>query len=301
MPIKPKILVTGATGFIGQRLVKKLLSEDYPVRCLSRQHQTTPPQGVETAIADLLDPDSLTTTLNGIDTAYYLVHSLDAGEQSFAKKDRKAAENFTAAAERAKVRRVIYLSGLGAHQDVSEHLRSRHEVGEILQQGKFATTVLQAAIIIGAGSSSFEILRFLVRTQPVIPDLAGLQTHCQPIAVDNVIDYLSGCLNVEETAGQTFDIGGPDILSYREMLEHLAQVAGQTNLYFPTPVFSAWLTSKLVGLLSPVKSDVVLALLKGMNNEVVCQDNRIRDLLPLPLIPYDRAVALALNEIAEKS
>ena len=117
-----------------------------------------------------------------------------------------AAENFVAAAERSKVRRVIYLSGLGAHEQLSEHLHSRHEVGEILRQGPFATTVLRAAIIIGAGGSSFEILRFLVRTQPVIPDLPGLQTHCQPIAVSNVIDYLSGCLHVEETAGQTFDI-----------------------------------------------------------------------------------------------
>ncbi len=300
MPMKPKILVTGATGFIGRRLVKKLLAEDYPVRCLSRQHQTALPEGVETAVADLLDPDTLTYTLNGIDTAYYLVHSLDAGEHDFAKKDRAAAQNFVAAAERAKVRRVIYLSGLGAHEAVSEHLRSRHEVGEILQQGNFATTVLRAAIIIGAGSSSFDILRFLVRTQPVIPDLSGLQTRCQPIAVDNVIHYLAGCLTVEATAGQTFDIGGPDILSYREMLEHLASVAGQVNLYFPTPVFSAWLTSKLIGLLSPVKSEVVLALLKGLDNEVVCREDRIQKLLPEPLIPYNEAVALALAEIAEK-
>jgi uncharacterized protein YbjT (DUF2867 family) len=158
--------------------------------------------------------------------------------------------------------------------------------------------VLRAAVIIGAGGSSFEMLRFLVRTQPVIPDLPGLRTSCQPIAVDNVIGYLAGCLNVEATAGETFDIGGPEILSYREMLEHLAQVAGHVNLYFPTPVFSAWLTSRLIGLLSPVKSEVALALLKGLNNEVVCRENRIRELIPEPLIPYNRAVALALEEIA---
>jgi uncharacterized protein YbjT (DUF2867 family) len=300
MTIKPNTLVTGATGFIGRRLVNKLLADDYPVRCLSRRTQSDLPAGVEAAVADLLEPESLTYTLNGIDTAYYLVHSLDAGEHNFAARDRSAAENFVAAAERSGVRRVIYLSGLGAHERISEHLRSRHEVGEILQQGNFATTVLRAAVIIGAGSSSFDILRFLVRTQPIIPDLSGLQTRCQPIAVENVIGYLSGCLEVEETIGQTFDIGGPDILSYREMLEHLSRIAGQVNLYFPTPIFSAWLTSKLIGLLSPVKSEVALALLKGLNNEVVCRDNRIRDLLPLPLIPYDRAVTLALEEIAGK-
>lgn len=298
MSDKPKILVTGAGGFIGRRLVDRLLAEGYPLRCLSRRKVTASSAGVENVIADLLDPDSLGASLNGIDTAYYLVHSLDAGEKDFAAKDRAATENFVAAAERAKLRRVIYLSGLGAHEELSDHLRSRHEVGEILRRGHFATTVLRAAVIIGAGGSSFEMLRFLVRTQPVIPDLPGLRTPCQPIAVDNVIGYLAGCLNVEATAGETFDIGGPEILSYREMLEHLAQVAGHVNLYFPTPVFSAWLTSRLIGLLSPVKSEVALALLKGLNNEVVCRENRIRELIPEPLIPYDRAVALALEEIA---
>ena len=301
MTRKPKILVTGATGFIGRRLVDKLRAENYPVRCLSRRARFDLPEGVETTVADLLEPESLTYCLNGIDTAYYLVHSLAEGAQAFAARDRAAAENFTAAAERSRVGRVIYLSGLGAHEDLSEHLRSRQEVAEILRQGNFAVTELRAAIIIGAGGSSFEILRFLVRTQPVIPDLPGLQTRCQPIAVDNVIDYLVGCLEAEATAGQSFDIGGPDILSYREMLEHLARVAGQVNLYFPTPVFSAWLTSRLIGLLTPVDDEVALALLRGLNNEVICRDNRIRDLLPVPLIPYDRAVALALEEIAGKN
>ena len=298
MADKPKILVTGAGGFIGRRLVDRLLADGYPLRCLSRRERAASTAGAENVIADLLDPDSLGAALDGIDTAYYLVHSLDAGEKDFAAKDRAAAENFVAAAERAQLRRVIYLSGLGAHEQLSEHLRSRHEVGEILGRGNFATTVLRAAVIIGAGGSSFEMLRFLVRTQPVIPDLPGLQTRCQPIAVDNVIGYLAGCLSAEATAGATFDIGGPEILSYREMLEHLAQVAGHVNLYFPTPIFSAWLTSRLIGLLSPVKSEVALALLKGLNNEVVCRENRIRELIAEPLIPYDRAVALALAEIA---
>ena len=298
MADKPKILVTGAGGFIGRRLVDRLLAGGYPLRCLSRREKAASTAGMENVVADLLDPKSLGAALDGIDTAYYLAHSLDAGEKEFAARDRAAAENFVAAAERAKLRRVIYLSGLGAHEKLSEHLRSRHEVGEILGRGSFATTILRAAVIIGAGGSSFEMLRFLVRTQPIIPDLPGLRTRCQPIAVDNVIGYLAGCLTVEATAAATFDIGGPEILSYREMLEHLAQVAGHVNLYFPTPIFSAWLTSRLIGLLSPVKSEVALALLKGLNNEVVCRENRIRELIPEPLIPYDRAVALALAEIA---
>lgn len=290
-----EILVTGATGFIGRRLVHRLLAEHRPVRCLSRRSDAEFPEGVEPAVGDLFDPQSLKAPLEGIDTVYYLVHSLESGEKAFAEIDRMAAENFVEAANAAGVRRVIYLSGLGAGESLSAHLSSRREVGEILRRGRFLTTVLRAAIIIGAGGASFEILRFLVRTQPMIPNLPGLKTLCQPIAVDNVIGYLTGCLDSELTAGETFDIGGPDILSYRQMLEHLAGVAGNVNLYFPAPVFSVWLISRMIGLLSPVDAEVALALLKGMNNEVVCQENRICDLIPQQLISYDSAVALALK------
>lgn len=300
MDTKPKILVTGATGFIGQRLVRQLLSENYPLRCLSRREKPGLPEGVETARGDLFNPDSLARALEGIDTALYLVHSLDAGEKKFARKDRMAVRNFVAAAEHAKVKRVIYLSGLGDEETLSEHLRSRHEVARILQTGYFQTTVLRAAIIIGAGGASFEILRFLVKTQPVIPDLPELETRCQPIAVDNVIGYLAGCLKEEATSGQSFDIGGPEVLSYKEMLERMAKVAGDVNLYCPTPLFSAWLTSRLIGLLSPVNAEVALALLKGLKNEVVCRDSRIRELIPQPLIPYEEAVAIAFRERSKR-
>ncbi len=296
MDRKPKILITGATGFIGQRLVKQLRAENYPLRCLSRRPRPPVPADIETVQGDLFDPASLTDALQGIDTAYYLVHSLDAGEAKFARKDRIAARNFLDAAENSGVKRVIYLSGLGDAETLSEHLRSREEVARILQTGYFKTTVLRAAIIIGAGGASFEILRFLVKTQPVIPDLSDLETRCQPIAVDNVIGYLAGCLKHEETAGESFDIGGPEVFSYKAMLERMAKVAGDVNLYCPTPIFSAWLTSRMIGLLSPVNAELALALLKGLKNEVVCRDTRIRELIPQPLIAYEEAVAIAFLE-----
>ena len=293
---KSKILVTGATGFIGTRLVKHLLEAGYPLRCLSRRQDPDLPEGVETVRADLRERSSLDKALEGIDTAYYLVHSLDAGESRFARRERIAARNFVEAADQARIKRVIYLSGLGNDEALSKHLRSRQEVERILQSGHFKTTVLRAAIVIGAGGASFEILRFLVKTQPVIPDLEGLQTRCQPIAIDNVIAYLAGCLEAEDTVDETFDIGGPEILSYREMLEGLARVDHDVNLYFPAPLFSPWLASRLIGLLSPVRSAVVLSLIKGLKNEVVCRDNRIRELIPQTLMSYDEAVALALRE-----
>jgi uncharacterized protein YbjT (DUF2867 family) len=296
MQDKPNILVTGATGFVGARLVGHLLAANYPLRCLFRRAEPGLPKGVDAVRGDLLDPQSLSGTFTGIDTVYYLVHALDAGVSRFARRERIAARNFVAAAEQAGIRRVIYLSALGDDAALSEHLRSRQDVERILRSGRFETTVLRAAIVIGAGGASFEILRFLVKTQPVIPALDGLQTRCQPIAIDNVIGYLAGCLEVESTAGQSFDIGGPEVLSYRQMLERLARVAQDVNLYFPVPFFSPWLASRLIGFFSPVKSSVALALLKGLGSEVVCRDNRIRELIRQPLIGYDEAVARALRE-----
>jgi len=301
MPSKPQtkssVLIAGATGFIGHHLSRKLTESGYTLRGLSRR-KSHPSAGVEWVEADLLQPATLPEALHGIDTVYYLVHSLDAGVEHFADRDREAAGNFTDAADKAGVRRVIYLSGLGhAQAALSEHLRSRGEVAAILRQGSFATTVLRAAIIIGAGGASYELIRFLVKTQPVIPDLKGLETRCQPIALSNVIGYLAGCLREEKTTGDTFDIGGPQILSYRQMLEGFARAAGDVNLFLPVPFFSSRLTAWMLGLLSPVKAETALALLQGLDNEVICRENRIRDLIPQALIPYEQAVRMALAEV----
>lgn len=299
MDRQAKILIAGASGFIGRRLVARL-SQQLPLRCLSRRDPPAGTANLEYCRADLCDPASLAAALRGSETVYYLVHSLDAGVGRLAEKDRRAAGNFVVAAEAAGVRRVIYLSGLGEGDGaLSEHLQSRHEVAEILSAGRFQTTVLRAAIIIGAGGSSFEMLRFLVKTQPMLPDPPQLDTLCQPIAVENVINYLVGCLQQGKTAGKSFDIGGPEVLSYREMLKQMAVVAQTFNLYWPVPLFSSRLASRLIGLFSAVDADVAQALLNSLSQQVVCQENRIRELLPQQLLSYRQAVESAFAEKAQ--
>ena len=199
--------------------------------------------------------------------------------------------------KKAGVRRVIYLGGLGeTGDDLSEHLRSRLEVAEILQSGNFATTFLRAAVIIGAGGASFEMVKALVERLPVMITPRWVSTLCQPIAVDDVIAYLAGCLADERTAGKTFDIGGPEILSYREMMERFARIAGKTVFILPVPVLTPKLSSYWVGLITPVSPSVSMPLIEGLSNEVICRDNAIRELIPLRLTPYDEAVRLALTE-----
>ncbi|PLX84600.1 MAG: NADH-binding protein [Desulfuromonas sp.] len=292
-----RVLVTGATGFIGRRLVEALLKEGFVVRCLSRRAEEGFAPGAEGVMGDLLEPASLEGALKDVDTAYYLVHALGEGREGFRRRDREAAENFVAAAEEAGLRRTIYLGGLGeSGNHLSEHLASRLEVAETLRKAAFPVTVLRAAVIIGAGGASYEILRSLVRRLPLLAIPTAIDTRCQPIAVEDVIAYLVGCLKDERTAGQTFDIGGPEVLSYHEMLERLARVAGTLNLYLPLPLLPVRLFAYGVALATPVKASVAIPLIEGLKNEVVCRDERIRELLPLSQTPFDEAVRRALTE-----
>lgn len=295
------VLVTGASGFIGQRLVRALVAAGVQVRCLVRR-EISLPAGVETVMGDLLEPFTLPAALKGVDTAYYLVHSMAAGRSNFEQRDRQAAENFTRAATGAGVRRVIYLGGLGEiGPKLSGHLQSRVEVASILKGGGFATTFLRAAVIFGAGGASFEMIRSLVKHLPVMITPRWVSTKCQPIAVGDVIRYLTGCLSDERTSGGTFDIGGPDILSYREMMERFSAVEGRRLLIIPVPVLTPKLSSYWVGLITPIKPSIAMPLIEGLANEVVCRENRIRELLPFRLTPYDEAVRIALAEEAELS
>ncbi len=290
------ILITGATGFIGRRLTQRLLDEGFSVRCMVRRTSSEMPDGAEIVQADMLEPATLGRALTGIDTAYYLVHSMSGGRAGFERRDREAAENFVAAANRAKVRRVIYLGGLGeTGDDLSEHLKSRLEVAEILKKGTFTTTFLRAAIIIGAGGASFEMVRALVNRLPLMITPRWVTTRCQPIAVDDVIGYLAGCLAEERTAGRTFDIGGPEVLTYKEMMERFAGIEGKRLYIFPVPVLTPKLSSYWVGFITPVPPSVSMPLIEGLKNEVVCRDNAIRDIIPLQLKPYDEAVRSAIK------
>ncbi|MBT0653371.1 NAD(P)H-binding protein [Geomobilimonas luticola] len=292
-----KVLVTGATGFIGRRLVRALLAEGFSVRCLVRSPDAKLPDGVEAVTGDILERRNLDAALAGIDTAYYLVHSMAGGRAGFERRDREAAGNFVAAAERAGVRRVIFLGGLGEEgENLSEHLASRLEVAQILQSGRFRTTFLRAAVIIGAGGASYEMVKGLVERLPVMITPRWVSTHCQPIAVGDVIAYLVGCLKDERTAGGTFEIGGPEVLSYREMMERFARIEGRSCVIVPVPFLTPKLSSYWVGLVTPVRPSISMPLIEGVRNEVVCREERIRELLPLSLTPYDEAVRIALAE-----
>jgi uncharacterized protein YbjT (DUF2867 family) len=294
--MQEQILITGAAGFIGRRLTTALLAAGFPVRCLVRR-QIDLPAGATAVNGDLLVPESLPKALAGIDTAYYLVHSMAGGRSGFEERDRQAAANFVSAATAAGVRRVIYLGGLGeTGKGLSEHLQSRMEVGNILRAAPFATTFLRAAVIFGAGGASFEMIRALVERLPVMITPRWVNTRCQPIAVDDVISYLVGCLKEERTAGGTFDIGGPDILTYREMMERFAAIEGRRLLIIPVPVLTPRLSSYWVALITPVKPAISMPLIEGLANEVVCRDNRIRELLPIKLTGFDDAVKRALAE-----
>ena len=301
-----KILLTGPTGFIGGRLLYALDQQDYPVRCLVRLSENLvirQPLKQEPLVhyADLLKPETLPSAVEGVDAAYYLVHSMGgrsiAETKAFADRDRKCAQNFLRAAEEAGVQRIIYLGGLGETGDrLSKHLASRQEVARILQSRSIRTTVLRAAVIIGAGGASFELLRYLVERLPVLMCPRWVNTRSQPIAVENVISYLVGCLQQTATAELTLDIGGPDIISYREMMHIYARVRGLRRLIFTVPILSPRLSAYWINLITPVPEGIVFPLVEGLKNEVICRENRIRDLIPIELVSMQEAICAALAE-----
>ncbi|NSW87341.1 MAG: NAD(P)H-binding protein [Syntrophobacteraceae bacterium] len=305
----PKVLLTGATGFVGGRLLPALLEAGLSTRCLVRSAERfrkpgTGGPGFETVEGDLLDPGSLARALEGMDAAFYLVHSMGGRSISryrdYIDRDIRAAENFVRAADAAGVKRIIYLGGLGETGDnLSDHLSSRQMVGEILQSGRVQTTALRAANIIGAGGAPFEMLRYLVERIPLMVCPRWIDTKCQPIAIQNVIEYLLGCLLQPAAAGLTLDIGGPDIITYRDLMLIYARARGLKRVIVTVPVLTPKLSSYWINLITPVPAGVVMPLVEGLKNEVICKDNRILDLVPIRLIPMEEAVCMALAEISE--
>ncbi|MGW4894395.1 SDR family oxidoreductase [Kitasatospora sp. NPDC004240] len=309
-PTPPRCLVTGATGYIGGRLVPELLARGHPVRCLVRDPGRLRDQPwrarVETATGDVTRPDSLAGAFDGVDVAYYLVHSLGTGT-SFEDTDRRAARAFGAAAAAAGVTRIVYLGGLTPagvpEHALSPHLRSRAEVGRILRDSGVPTAELRAAVIIGSGSASFEMLRHLTERLPAMVTPQWVSTRIQPIAVRDVLRYLVGAAHLPPGVNRTFDIGGPEVLTYRRMMDAYARVAELPGrLIVPVPVLTPRLSSLWVGLVTPVPGSIARPLVESLRHEVVCGEHDIARWVPDPpggLIGFDRAVALALRRIKD--
>ena len=295
------VLVTGATGYVGGRLVRRLLEAGRRVRCVTRSPgklAARPWAGhrrVEVVEADGRDETAMVAAMQGCGSAFYLLHSMVASGARYARDDRTMAERFGRAATTADLPRIVYLGGLGeTGAGLSEHLRSRREVERALAAGGVPVTVLRAAMIIGAGSASYEILRYLVERLPVMVTPRWVHTECQPIAVDNVVAYLVACLDTPATVGRTLDIGGPDVLTYRALMDVVAHEAGlRRRLVIPVPVLTPRLSSLWIHLITPVTHQIARPLAEGLRNRVVCRDDAAARLMPQRLLTPREAIRLA--------
>ncbi len=301
------VAIVGATGYIGGRLTRRLIETGHRVRCLARSPEKL--QGrdwashalLEVRQTTLTDADSLTRNLEGCEAAFYLVHSMNSAWAQYAEHDRQLAVQFALSARRAGTARIIYLGGLGeTGPNLSPHLSSRREVEVALAATGVPVTVLRAAMIIGSGSASFEILRYLVERLPVMITPKWVNTPCQPIAVENVIGYLVGVLARPETAGGVFDIGGQDVLCYREIMRIMAEELGlKSRWVIPVPVLTPRLSSYWIHLVTPLSHAIAKPLAEGLKNPVVCRDDRITHLIPQELLTVRQSVRAALSQMAE--
>ena len=298
------ILVAGATGYIGGRLASRLLEKGHRVRCLARrpEHLKQAPwvtPDVEVVLGDALDKNSLLGVMKGVDTAYYLIHSMSAGEGGFEERDRLAARNFAEAAREAGVGRIVYLGGLGRETEasLSHHLRSRQEVGDILRSTGVPVTEFRAAIIVGSGSVSFEMIRYLTERLPIMICPRWIHSLCQPIAIRDVLHYLLHTLEIAESSGKILEIGGADVLTYGDMMQRYAKIRGLKRFFIDVPVLTPRLSSYWVDLVTPIPASLARPLIQGLKNDAVCLSNEAAVLFGISPMGYEDAVKLALDRI----
>jgi len=293
-----KVLVAGSSGFVGRRLCPELQAAGHSVQAMTRHPDTYTGAG-SPVYGDVHDAESLGAALAGCDAAYYLVHSLDDAE--FARRDADAAREFAQAAADAGLSRIIYLGGLGDDDDdLSEHLRSRREVEHLLGSAGVPVTTLRAGIIIGHGGISWEITRQLVEHLPAMITPRWVRTRTQPIAVVDVIRYLVGVLEEPSAAGRTFEVGGPDVLAYVDMLRRVAVIEGRHLWVVPVPLLTPRLSSRWLSLVTDVDVPTGRSLIDSMSNEVLVRDMSIRELVDFEPMSYDDAVLAALGERARE-
>lgn len=300
---QPLILVTGATGYVGGRLIPRLLEKGCRVRVLvrggaERLNGRSWQNQVEIVVGDVLDPSSLTDALVGVEAAYYLIHSM-SGNKEFSQRDITAAQNFSQAAAAADVKRIIYLGGLGDPDNaLSEHLRSRQETGTALRQFGVPVTEFRAGMIVGSGSLSFEMVRNLTERLPIMIAPRWVYSRTQPIAIRDVLNYLISALDVPESVGQTIEIGGADVMRNADMMQTYARIRGLRRFIIPVPVLTPHLSSYWVHWTTPVPASVARPLIAGLRNELLVRDKSAQTLFPdIEPLDFATAVRLALTHI----
>jgi uncharacterized protein YbjT (DUF2867 family) len=296
------VLVTGVTGYIGGQLAPRLVEAGYAVRALVRERNRT--QGliwrerVEIVEGDALNPGSLAAAMAGVNTAYYLIHSMSS-RADFEESDVQAARNFGEAARAKGVERIIYLGGLGDPEaDLSKHLRSRQQTGQALGEAGVPVTEFRAAVVVGSGSISFEMIRYLTERVPVMICPRWVFTRIQPIAIDDVLEYLVAALETPESAGRVIEIGGSEVMTYGDMMLGYARARGKRRWLLPVPVLTPRLSSYWVDLVTPIPASIARPLIDGLRNEVVVRGTLAQELFPqIKPLDYQAAVALAISEL----
>ncbi len=300
--MQEKILVTGATGYIGGRLVPCLLENNYQVRVMTRDARHMQGRSwlrsVEVMEADVLKPETLEAALEGIDMAYYLVHNM-SDHEDFSDRDSRAAQNFAEVAQKQGVNRIIYLGGLGQEdQDLSEHLESRHQVGQLLGSAGVPVTEFRAAVVVGSGSSSFEMVRYLTERLPMMIAPEWVYTRTQPISIRDVLNYLVAALETPESTGEVIEIGGADVIAYKEMIMTYADKRDLNRYMLRVPFFTPRLSSYWVHLFTPVPHTLVRPLVESLRHEMVVTNDRARQIFPeIEPVGYDTAVDRALDAL----